>query len=77
VSYLILALADDGLIFDRAHAKCMSLPFDHGWESWHVYHRNGRNLSFIDSFSTFDKARRFTETHPILHVTVGLSNVLH
>ena len=61
--YLILAVADDGLLFDSAHADCMQLPFDRGWAGWHVYRRKGeRDLSFIDAFSTFTEALAFIET---------------
>jgi hypothetical protein len=65
--YLILALADDGLIFDRAHADCMQLPFDRGWAAWHVYRRKSeRDLSFIDTFPTYAEALAFIETQLIL-----------
>jgi hypothetical protein len=75
VNYLILALADDNLIFDRAHAAAMNLPFERGWAAWHVFHRNGRDLRFIDSFDAYGKAQKFIEKQPVL--TVELSNVLH
>src|SRR5438270_7288652 len=65
--FLILALADDGLILDRTHAGCMRLPFERGWSAWQVYRRKGeRDLSFVETFSTYAEARAFTEIQSLL-----------
>ena len=66
-NFLILALADDGLILDRAHAGCMRLPFERGWSAWQVFRRKGdRDLSFVEAFSTYAEARAFTEIQSLL-----------
>jgi hypothetical protein len=68
--FIVLA-REDNLLFDRAYAENMKLPFDRGWDHWEVYSQNdaSRDLHFLGEFKSYEDVEAFltkpVEFHPV------------
>lgn len=57
----------------------MQLPFRRGWNQWSVFRKKGeRDLIFIESFDSYQKAERFIACQPVLTSEVaGVEDRVH
>ncbi len=72
--FIVLA-REDNLLFDRAYAENMKLPFDKGWDHWEIYTQTdaSRDLHFLHECKSYEEVEQFlTRPQGIRVVPTGI-----